>query len=317
MKRKGNSRKQSKSKGPLTALALSGNEKPFDTEELVADNIGLASITAEDICQFPNLHSLYIPNNKISVLNNLNMNIRIAFLDARNNEIVDIDLSKQEYMRELYLSGNKLQDLDRILSKLIHMRDLQTLDLRGNPLTLEKGYRSTIIQSFPTLKNLDGLEVETYERVKPKLVGVRTTNKNRPKTVLQCLLTRPLSSADAAVKLRAEKIRKARETKLQREEEERAAAARKLREEFDAKAAMKEAPMAEGFDYLGKSMLRNQTPNEVARPQTRARSRMYIKRPVYTEKKELEEGEQRAVQLNPNLPPVFKSNVSYEIMYPK
>ena len=315
--KKGNSHRQCKSKGPLTALAISVNEKPFDTEELVADNIGLQSIAAEDISHFPNLHSLYIPNNNITVLNNLNANIRIAFLDARNNQITDIDLSKQEYMRELYLSGNKLQDLDRILTKLIHMRDLQTLDLRGNPLTLEKGYRNTMIQSFPTLKNLDGLEVEKHERIKPKLVGVKATMKNRPRTVLQCLLSRPLSSADASVQLRAEKIRKARELKLQREEEERTAAARKLKEEFDAKAAMKEAPMAEGFDYLSKSMMRTDVKNDDTKPQTRARSRMYIKKPIYTAKKELDEGEERAVKLNPHLPPIFKANVRYEIMYPQ
>ena len=306
-----------KPKGPFTELLQRLHEKAFDKEEIVMDHMGLTSIITEDIKQLPNLQVLYIPNNKITNLTGLEYNFRLYFLDARNNHMTDFDLSKQQYMRELYLSGNKLTDLDRILAKLAHMHDLQVLDLRGNPLTLEKGYRGTVIRTFPTLKTLDGLDVMPSERVKPKVVGVRATQGSRPKTVLQALLSRPLSDADLIVQKKAERIKRQMELKQQREEEEQTAAARKLKEEFERAAASREAPIADGLDFLGMSLRRNQKPKIEKPVKPRARSRIYIKKSFVDERSVMSEDDEQAMRMNPLMPPVFKSSLRMQPVFPE
>lgn len=306
-----------KPKGPFTELLQRLREKAFDKEEIVMDRMGLTSIITEDIKQLPNLQVLYIPNNHITNLCGLEYNIRLYFLDARNNQMTDFDLSKQQYMRELYLSGNALTDLDRILGKLSHMRDLHVLDLRGNPLTLEKGYRSAVIRTFPTLKTLDGLDVLASERVKPKVVGIRAMQGPRPKTMLQCLLMRPLSEADMIVQKKAEKIKKEMELRQQKEEEERTAAARKLKEEFEQAATVRVAPIPDGLDYLGMSMRRNEVPVVEKASKPRSRSRMYIKKPFFDEKRVMTEAEERAMVMNPRMPQVFNASLRLQPVFPE
>ena len=161
-------------KGPLTEIASHLKQKTFDMEELVADNIGLEELIEDDLKQFPNLQALFIPRNKLKILNHLEKNFRITFLDARNNQITDIDLPKQEFIRELYLSGNNLHDFEKILAKMSHMKDLETLDFRGNPLTLEKGYRQSVISQFQDLKILDGIEVT---RPPKKKIDIQSNQK--------------------------------------------------------------------------------------------------------------------------------------------
>jgi hypothetical protein len=315
-----------KPKGPLSEIASRLRTKAFDLEELVAENIGLKEIVIEDIRMFPNVHDLYIARNQIRVLNNLQYNYRISFLDARYNHITEIDLPSQEYMRELYLSCNELQDLDANLNKLAHMRDLQVLDLRNNPLCLEKGYRLSVISRIPTLKILDGIDVTAAERRRARIresgsptpsgrISRRST-ASRPRSVLETLLTRPLSAADSVIKERSRRIREKRIMEARREEEEATAIARKRKEDFERAALVKVAPMPDGLDYLGKALHKEEAKQE-ARPKThQSFLRMYLVQPVFTDAVELTDGERRCLQFNPRLPPIFR-RVEHEKKYPK
>lgn len=315
-------------KGPFSLVALNSKEKAFDREELVADNMGLTTLVAEDLKQFPNLQALYIPNNKIEKLDNLQNNFRITFLDARNNKIRDLDMEKQEYMRELYLAGNQLHDLEKILSKMDHMKDLKVLDLRQNPLTLEKGYRSLVISKFPDLITLDGLDVTPFERKKkstntPSLTSVQTSvvsrkSGTRPNSVLQVLLARPLSAADATVQYKANRIRMAKIMKEKREMEEQTAIARKRKEEYEEAANKRIAPMADGSRVLERSELMQRcVPAATPQPKKRPTTRMYVKMPIYTKSGYLTADEERAAKLNPELPPIFDVRLSHKTVYPE
>lgn len=411
--------KGKKYKGPLTEIASHLKQKTFDMEELVADNIGLEEIIEDDLKQFPNLQALFIPRNKLKVLNHLEKNFRITFLDARDNQITDIDLPKQEFIRELYLSGNLLHDFDSILAKMSHMKDLETLDLRGNPLTLEKGYRQSFIAQFQYLKILDGIEVVrppkkkgsrtpnpnyTRSNSNPNQVGTdfqnvlnsspqssetdqtdvnknnlttpmktaqnlntpalsksaspkpeaedssilsstetsseksaesnnqstptknnqtdnlqllsKTTEarKKRSKSVLQCLLTRPLSSADAIVKMKSDRIRFKQMQKQKQIEEEQTAVARKRKEEYERKSKCP-PPLPDALLELEK---KSNTNNSEKKPTVkRASTRMFIKAPVIQELEEVPYELEFAVKLNPKLPNIFNKRMTYAAVYPK
>jgi hypothetical protein len=216
-------------------------------------------------------------------------------------------------MRDLYLSGNRLQDLERVLDRLSHMTDLQTLDLRGNPATLEKGYRSQVIARFVTLKVLDGLEIPPSARAPPKKVD--SARQSRPSSVLQYLLTRPPSAADTIVRRNADGIRRAREERRRREEEEMTAVARRRKEEFEEAARSRRAPLAE-FLTRGR-----ETKSEIGqRPRTVARfaCRMFLKVPVFSMNEGLAEEEKILANQSPNLPTgAFRRRVTQKIVHPK
>lgn len=315
---------RNKSKNPFLTLSKSLNVMPFSTEELVFDHAGLTEIGVGDLALYPNLMHLYIPFNRLKVLNNLEKNIRITYIDARNNLIEDINVPKQVFLEDLMLSNNNLQDLELFLSKITHLKNLKSLDLRGNPLTLEKAYRLHVIQAFPELKILDGLEITKQERIKSLSIiskDMTTNNKThvRPKTsmsVLQILRNRPLSSADSIVHEKAKRIRAASELKQKMIEEEKFAAAKKQREEFETAYRNRVAPLP---DFLRQDDQKNaggvkEKDAIVVKPKRRPTSRMYFKRPIYTSDANLTEVEERFHKFNPGIPPVY-TRLTSQIAY--
>jgi hypothetical protein len=301
-------------KGPLTRIAQHIKGKMYDIEELVAANQGIEALVSDDMAQFPNLHSLYIPHNRLKVLNSLEKNYRLSFLDARDNQLVDFDLSKQLHMRELYLSGNQLQGLETVLEKLSHMSDLQTLDLRGNPATLEKGYRAAVVARFITLKVLDGLEVEKAERAKKVELQLQTSHGNRTSSLMQYLTTRPLSAADAIVRRRSEDIRKKRQLQKQQDEERQTAVARRRREEFEEAARRHRAPLCDAVLRGIPSRPVEEVKSEQPR---RPMSRLFLKVPHYTQNEGLEDAERVLVHHSPDLPNVFRRRLTEKIVFAK
>jgi hypothetical protein len=285
----------------------------YDIEELVADSQGLECLLEADLAQFPNLQALFIPHNKIRRLDNLQHNYRLCFLDARDNGMVEFDLSGQCYMRDLYLSGNRLQDLERVLARLAHMKDLQTLDLRGNPATLEKGYRAHVIARFATLKVLDGLDVPASARKLPKKVE-SAGGPPRPSSVLQYLLARPPSAADAIVARHADDIRRARELRRRKQEEEETAVARRRKEEFEEAARSRQLPLA---DALTRGTQRQAIADQ--RPRTEARAwQLFLKIPEFRVNDGLSDEEKLFVKQNPGIPTMsLTRRVSLKVVHPK
>jgi hypothetical protein len=300
-------------RGPFTTIGANIKGKLHDLEELVADNLGIDHIILEDMAPFHNLQALYIPHNKLRILNNLKYNYRLYFLDARFNEITDIDLPDQLYLRELYLSHNKLEDLDTFITKLVHMRELQVLDLRHNQLTLEKGYRATVISNIPTLKFLDGQDVTAAE--KPKREEIAPSRPStRPQTVLQFVRERPLSAAEQVVVRRANQIRLERIRAQKRLEEEQTAVARRRKEDFEA-LANRPPPIPDGFQFP-KNKVEVVKAADVS--ERRSTLRWFMKQPEFKVRELTQDEDAFAMRLNPRLPQaIFSRRMTEKTVFPK
>jgi hypothetical protein len=217
------------------------------------------------------------------------------------------------------------------------MRELQVLDLRDNPLTLEKGYRSFVSSHIPTLKVLDGLPIVRAAVVQPPPQseppsrasstmdaqsrplsrtdsGTKIAVKSRPHSVLQHITSRPLSAAERVVVNRANQIRQERELAKQKLEEEQTAIARKRKEEFEA-AANRPLPIPDGFIYpKGQAV----TTEDRTAPTRLSTLRMYLKHPEFKERElELDE-DLLAMRMNPLLPKkVFSRRILQKLVFPK
>ena len=308
-------------KGPFFEITKGTKVTPFNTEEIVLDHTDLQEIGPNDLKLFVNLAYLYVPNNNLLILNHLEHNSRLCFIDARNNQITDIDFSNQDFIHELYLSNNKLQDLDKILSKIVHLRELEVLDLRNNPLTLEKGYRQIVIQAFPLLKTLDGINVSSTERpvhhqpspMMPVKPITRHAGK-RPSSVLELLQTRPLSAADASIRNKASQIRKDHETRRMQQIAKETAIARKQKDEFEAAAKKRSCPIPDAFK---ETMGFKDDEDTVVQPvqHKRPSTRMFLKRPKRNQIQHFSETDERLAKLNPNMPRC-NTRLTYQMMFP-
>lgn len=299
-------------KGPFIDIAKKQHVKPYDAEELVADRANLKEIKPNDLTLFPNLQYLYIPHNHLKKLENLNRNFRLKFVDARANEITEVDFTEQKNLNELYLSQNKLQNLESFLEKIAHLKYLHVLDLRDNPLTLENKYRTTVIEAFPELQVLDGLDVVRPNQKKKPHPYLR--NIQRPTTVLQYVQERPMSAADAVVRNKSNAIRRNFRRKEKHEMEIATAVARKRKEEYENAAQSRIAPLPDHIIEIINSKNVN-APKQITprRPTTR----MFIKRPTYVKARELTSMEQKTDALNKDLPSMFDTKIKYFTEYPR
>ena len=318
-----------KTQNPFLSVSRHLKVKPFSTQELVCDKMGITEIKKGDLSYYPNLTALYIPGNRIRFLGNMESNIRLTLLDARKNEITDFDLKKQTYLQDLFLSDNLLQDLDTQITKLEHLKNLETLDLRGNPMTLEKGYRMTVISHMPWLKVLDGLDITDKEKLKATMTveepvksstanfihaknrfilnqrsALATRSCHRPRSVLEALRERPLSAADTIVKRKAERIRKKAEEEKARKIEEEGEFARKRAEAYAASAMTDAVPLPDALDFLGKK--KKEESKAVKTENKRPFSRAYIMRPIYTAPTSMRDDEEIFHKLNPALPSIVQ-----------
>lgn len=91
---------------------------------------------------------------------------RLKHLYLSDNRIstVDGDLQKLKYLETLLLANNLLSDLHAVSRKLRHLLCLKTLDLFGNPLCEQQGYRLYMIAHHPTLEVLDRERITDAER---------------------------------------------------------------------------------------------------------------------------------------------------------
>ena len=303
--------------GPFIEIAKKMHAKPNEVEELVLDKGNIKEIQPEELEPFKNLQYLFLNHNQLTVLSGLNYLIRLKVLDARDNNISDIRLTEQHFLKELYLARNRLRNLDDLLPKLSHLRELRILDLRENLVALENDYRKVVVRTFPELTILDGHPITLRERQKPTNANAGSPTKRRPRSILQCLRERPLSAADITVRHKADLVRKERELEEEREQERLTATARKRKEDFEAASKQQFAPMPEEMDFLGQAIRRAEALKPKTRDAPRPHTRMYIKAPVYVKQKQLTDDEERAAKLNPRLPGIFGTRVELAKRYPK
>ncbi|RNF04572.1 putative leucine-rich repeat-containing protein 72-like [Trypanosoma rangeli] len=79
-------------------------------------------------------------------------------------QTLDGDVSQLRQLEVLFLAHNRLSDLSAVSAQLKPLRCLRELDLRGNPLCDEVGYRLFLIYEHPHLEVLDRRVVRDEER---------------------------------------------------------------------------------------------------------------------------------------------------------
>jgi len=114
------------------------------------------------------LKLLYLQNNLISKIENLNRLKELTYLNLALNNITKIEnLGQCEMLRKLDLTVNFI-DCDEFEASMQHLQkcdNLRDLYMTGNPVFYEEGYRHVVIEMVPQLKRLDGAEISKTERL--------------------------------------------------------------------------------------------------------------------------------------------------------
>jgi len=114
-----------------------------------------------------NLETLWLNDNNITRVTNLDMNMRIKRIYLQNNKINTLkgSLHTFTFLDTLILYNNNLSDLITNLEQLQPMRHLEELDMHGNPLAEETNYRLLVIRYLPWLHVLDRHKITDEERL--------------------------------------------------------------------------------------------------------------------------------------------------------
>lgn len=322
------------SRNLIAELSKKISVKPYNMEELVLVGFGLSEILPLQLRLFPNLQVIYLNHNKLKELNNLNYNIRLQVIDARNNKISSVNIPKQIFLKELYLAHNNLCGLDAFIKQIIHLKDLEVLDLRENMLTRETGYRLTIISRLPSLKILDGIPVSKYEReskivpngllsnIKSSVLTVlgdrSLNNRNKHKTVsfLEYLHTKPYNDAERIVKMKANSIREGQKVFKQERNDQEESSELREGEMFSQKEPINDVPLPDYLDFLGQSkklVIQEELP-EITK---KSHGRMYIKTPIFNGKNmDLHKSEMLFRRLNPDLSTTPIRSIKMKTVFP-
>ena len=142
------------------------NDGILSTMEEIAmhqDEIGKITKVLEINC--PKLRIVYLQNNYISKIENLDRLHSLEYLNlALNNITVIENLEGCEKLNKLDLTCNFIVNI-RCIKVLQKNTMLKELHLIGNPCDKFEGYRNYVIATLPTLKNLDGQEITPTERI--------------------------------------------------------------------------------------------------------------------------------------------------------
>jgi len=119
---------------------------------------------------FDNLTDLWINDNEITSITDLDNCVRIRRLYAHNNRIRNLygSLQFMKFIEVLNLANNNIKDLSTVLQQLSIFRSLSQLDLSGNPVAEETAYRMQVIDKLPQVQVLDCSKVKSVERKKAR-----------------------------------------------------------------------------------------------------------------------------------------------------
>jgi len=148
---------------PVEYLELTPKQVRECTEVYMGD-IGLQKIRGFE--KLKNLECVWLNNNKLKYINNLDTNFRIKVLYAQYNEICSLkgSLGVMKFLETLDLSHNNLRDLEKLLTYLEKYNFLKYLNLKGNPCCEEPDYRLHVIHKVPSVHVLDQHVVTDQER---------------------------------------------------------------------------------------------------------------------------------------------------------
>lgn len=110
---------------------------------------------------FLSLDTLWINNNKLTSLRGLENNFRLQHLFAHQNNIRRIQGTLQpfKFLSELSLDGNLLDSTEDVLDELSNLKYLRNLNLFGNSIAQEDGYRLRLLAELPWIDVLDRIKV--------------------------------------------------------------------------------------------------------------------------------------------------------------
>ena len=129
---------------------------------------------------FVNLNVLWLNNNVLRKIENLDDQIRMFELYVFNNQITTLEgsLQKMRFLKKLLLHNNKLKDLDVQLEYLARLPFLEELTLFGNSIAEERGYRLKVICRCPSVKVLDRHAVTDAERFEANVLFAESSTSD-------------------------------------------------------------------------------------------------------------------------------------------
>lgn len=91
----------------------------------------------------------------------------ISLADNQLTNITAVTTLAQTFpdLKNLDLSNNNLKDAQSLLGWRWKFRNLEFLDLNGNPFTADPGFKDTMLKWYPKLRILNNMEVRTAEEV--------------------------------------------------------------------------------------------------------------------------------------------------------
>ena len=157
---------------PWKAIPIKNRKQAKETTELHLGNQGIEILSQFEY--FPNLEVLWLNDNRLQNVQNLDQNFRIKSLYLQNNRINTLEgsISTMRHLEHLLLYNNELRDLDKNLEILKELVYLKQLDLFGNPLAEEPYYRFRVINELNQLQLLDRHIITQTERAKAKAWAV-------------------------------------------------------------------------------------------------------------------------------------------------
>ena len=90
----------------------------------------------------------------------------LTWLDLSFNKLTSLSTEISEFsnLKILYLHGNFLKDLNKVLQTLKKLPQLYNLTLHGNPLVEHKKYRMRILSCLTQLRSLDFTNITVSDK---------------------------------------------------------------------------------------------------------------------------------------------------------
>jgi hypothetical protein len=102
---------------PWSILPIKNNKYARDLTEVHLSDRGLNQLELFE--QFPNLEEIWLNNNKLKNLDDIETNFRCKKVLCQSNEVSNIKgLRKFKFLEVLLLRDNKLRDLDKFLLQI-------------------------------------------------------------------------------------------------------------------------------------------------------------------------------------------------------
>ena len=127
---------------------------------------------------FPSLECLWLNDNRLRQIDNLDANCRVRELYVHRNVLTSLEgsLRRFKFLQILDLSENELTGLTSIIEQLAGFRCLEQLTLRGNPCCQEANYRDNVLAALPSLEVFDSHVVTLHERKQVRAAGPAQQN---------------------------------------------------------------------------------------------------------------------------------------------